>query len=196
MNYTSPSVVSIFFYLLVVQISVFVAVAAADSSRAPAVTTDSPPPRRKALRRSATTISRDLVDNDYYYGSNNIDRVNGIKELLVIRVESSTDDSSSSSYYYSQDQLIKQIFTDEITVVKQYKACSRGKFILNPAQGPTIKNGVATIQLNYSIKGKDILDEYKKIVTIGNGQFGKDLKEFSHVMICMPEGTLKDGNNW
>jgi len=174
MNYTSPSIVSVFFYLLVVQISVFVAVAA-DSSRGPIITTDSP---RNNLRRSAT--SRDLVD----YGPS-IDRVNGNKELLVIRVES---DGSSTSL--SQDELIKKIFTDEMTVVKQFKACSRGKFILNPAKGPTIKNGIATIRLNQSIIGKKTHDVYNEIEKEGYGQFGKELKEFNHVMICMPKGTF------
>ena len=174
MNYTSPSVVSIFFYLLVVQISVFGAAAAADSSRAP-ITTDS---SRNTLRRSAT--SRELVD----YGPS-IDRLNGNKELLVIRVE-----SIDSSTRVSQDELINKIFTDEMTVVKQFKACSRGKLILNPAQGPTIKNGVATIQFNTSIKGAVTQDVVKEIEKKGNEQFGKDLKEFGHVMICMPVGTL------
>jgi len=180
MNYTSPFIVSIFFYLLVIQTSVFVAAvaaaaaAAADSSRAP-ITTDSP---RNTLRRSAT--SRDLIDN-----GPGINRVNGNKVLLVIRVES-TDSSSS----LSQDELIKKIFTDEITVVKQFKSCSRGKFILNPANGPTIKNGVATIQLNQSIKGKKTHDVYAEIEKKGYGQFGRDLKDFSHVMICMPKGTI------
>lgn len=122
--------------------------------------------------------------------------------------------SSSGSTTASQDQLIKDIFENEISVVSQFEACSRGQFKLQPpnaTQGllsspslqlQTIKKGVVTIQLNESVIGRTTTDVYEDIETKALSQFGDGIQnlqdEFDFVMVCMPYGTLTTvgGSNW
>jgi hypothetical protein len=134
------------------------------------------------------------------YGPNNIARSFGEKELLVIRIDSKDgSSSSSSSTSASQDELIDNIFKDEINLVKQYKACSNDQFILKPAKGPTIKNGVATIQVKKSVVGRTTEDVYKEVESKALTQFNvKSIRDIADlIMICMPFGTLTgNSNNW
>ena len=130
----------------------------------------------------------------------------------------------SGSTTASQDQLIQDIFGNEGTnnkedgvsssssLVSQFRACSHGKLLLQPAttattvvatdpgQDPeqgrptTIKNGVVTVQLDESVVGRTTQEVYQDIeaqlllLQFNGVTHLHEVVDF--VMVCMPSGTL------
>ena len=157
------------------------------------VTADSRQPEATTTRRRKTLLRRgDRSENnhrDLLETGQNIARSLGEKELLVIRIES--DNSTTAS----EEQLFNDVFDDEVTVSKQFEACSRGKLTMKPAQNQNknITNGVTTVKLD-SVVGKTAKQVYLAIEEQGPTRFGKELSEFDQVMICMPIGVLNHEN--
>ena len=119
-----------------------------------------------------------------------VHRTFGEKELLVIRIEGKDGPSTTAS----KEQLINDIFNDEtIGVSKQFAACSKQQFLLQPAGGsPNIENGVITVELE-TVEGSTTQSIYREIerLSLNTDYFGRKLEEFDQVMICMPQGVVK-----
>ena len=128
---------------------------------------------------------RSLVET----GTSNANRSFGEKDLLVVRIEAK--DSSTTA---TEEELIGDIFDDEITFTKQMNSCSHGKLTINPATGKNINNGVTTIKLNHVV-GRSTDSIIEAIDADSISLFGKALNEFDHVMFCMPPGMIFVNSN-
>jgi hypothetical protein len=137
----------------------------------------------RTFRDNGSGAGRDLLD----VAPPNIDRASGKKELLVVRIESPEGSTS-----LSEDQLFNDIFDDDINVAKQYSACSHGKLKLTPAQGPSIRNGIATVILSGGESpgvARTAEDIFTHLDEASPSLFGRSLESFDHVMLCVPKGT-------
>ena len=109
----------------------------------------------------------------------------GARKLLVLRVEAF--DSATSA---SASQLSTGIFGNSINLKTMYEACSGGNIQINPATGPNIVNGVATIPLSTNVVGRTIQELDPEVQLAATAVLG-DLKAgpWDFVMIFLPKGV-------
>ena len=109
----------------------------------------------------------------------------GARKLLVLRVQAF--DSATSA---SESQLSSGIFGNSINLKTMYEQCSGGNIQINPATGPNIVNGVATISLSRNAIGRTIQELDPEVQLAATAVLG-DLKAgpWDFVMICMPKGV-------
>lgn len=121
-----------------------------------------------------------------------LDKSEGTKSVLVIRVKSSADGSETTP---SASQLKNDVFNDDVCLAKQYKACSHNKLKFVPAQGKGVDGGIMTVTIDSAVKGQDEAIVRSAATSAASAHFGiYNLQDqFDHVMVCIPPGT-KD--NW
>lgn len=126
-----------------------------------------------------------------------LERASGTKKFLVVRVVA-TDGATSAQ----EDEIFREVFSDnDVNLRTQYKACSGGKFDPVPFDGfveggpdagsrPRVTNGVVTIQINTSVRGRDMQTVENTVETALARQLGDLPRQFDHVMLCLPPGTV------
>jgi hypothetical protein len=123
-------------------------------------------------------------------------RTQGSSEVLVIRVV-----GLDAQITLSDDVLSDRIFGDgsnfvqrdpkfqATTLVKTYRDCSMGKLNFSPVQGYDIVNGVGYVEINMSVKNRTNREIENAVTTAINKKYG-NVKNYDHIMYCLPRGTL------
>ena len=131
--------------------------------------------------------SRELTQNYDKFGTTAdiFGRSLGSRKLLVLRVQAF--DSVTSA---SESQLSSGIFGNSINLKTMYEQCSGGNIQINPATGPNIVNGVATISLPRNVIGRTMQELDPEVQLAATTVLG-DLKAgpWDFVMICLPKGV-------
>lgn len=142
------------------------------------------------LGKPNTMGQRAVNDNQERRLTLDTTRSTGQKRVLVVRVISS--DSSTSA---SAAQLSEGIFgNNNVNLKTQYEACSAGAMTIQPAQGPNIVNGVATVSISKSTNGRPmggaggIDTDVSAAATSLLGNLATS-SQWDYVMYCMPAGT-------
>ena len=120
----------------------------------------------------------------------------GTKRVLAVRVLGNDVDTTASS-----DRLSNNIFGtggDSITMTSQFERCSHGKLQMKPFIGRTstgayVHNGVVEVSIPYTVNGADRRDIETEVQIAAKNKVG-DLRQFDHVMLCLPPGS--SNNKW
>lgn len=117
-------------------------------------------------------------------------KTEGIKQVLVISV-SALDGTCDISH----DQLIGRVFgignEEDISVVSQISDCSFRKLRLEPAIGQNIKDGVGEINITLSVNNTEVTELENTLTMETIAKFGPIVKNFDHVIYCIPYGTSR-----
>lgn len=106
------------------------------------------------------------------------------KDVLVVRVT-----AQSVAVQHSSERLSEIVFGSYGTPKAQFEACSMGKFILEPARGTHIHNGVLDLHVPVNHYGKNALHYLEDIDKFLQPLVEKELDSYGHIMYCMPEGS-------
>mmetsp|Transcript_5266 Transcript_5266/g.11101 ORF Transcript_5266/g.11101 Transcript_5266/m.11101 type:complete len:542 (+) Transcript_5266:55-1680(+) len=139
------------------------------------------------------TISLDQDDRETYIISNldqrsQVTQSIGIRSAIVVRV--TTNDATTTS---DGDQLSNKVFGtfgDKVNMSSQYKACSYGKQLIQPAPDTSvISNGVVEVKLNINAKQQTSSELESLAFAALEEILGKKFYlKYDHIMICLPPG--------
>jgi hypothetical protein len=117
----------------------------------------------------------------------------GQSTYLVVRVTSTAGEDPG----LTAEELEGAIFgtgalAQSVNPVSQYDACSQGKFILSPATGPNITNGIVEVVYNGQINGGNIVGSLQTAINqlVLQATGAKQLSAAAdHLLFCLPDGT-------
>jgi hypothetical protein len=163
------------------------------------------------VQSGITTLNTEatlIEDGDLYlpagaglelFGSVPVDRrrlavTTGTKTILVVRVEA-TDRSTTAT----RAELANDIFGiggDSVNLRSQYLACSNNQLLFEPASDTSkIQNGVVSVKVNMKAASANRFTLENAVEDAAALVVGS-LTQWSHVMLCLPDGSRSDGDSW
>ena len=125
-----------------------------------------------------------------------LERAIGERKVLAVRVIGEDVSTTASS-----NDIANNIFGtagDTATMASQFQQCSHGKLEMQPFTGRTttgvlVQKGVVDITIPNIVNGADRRTIEQAVQIAAKTKVG-DLRQFDHVMLCLPPGS--SGNKW
>lgn len=118
----------------------------------------------------------------------------GKKTVLVVRVIANDVSTTADRTQLADD--IFGTFGDSVNLRSQYLQCSNNQLSFEPAPSDNnIKNGVVTVKVDMKAVGADRFNMENVVQGAAEEKVGS-LKQFDHVILCLPKGSLSGGKYW
>ena len=138
--------------------------------------------------------------------SNENRTVKGNKKVLALWVKAADAETPLPMDDGTSNSLASKLFGvsgDAINFKSQFSACSAGQLQFQPAngpsrKGPSVSNGVYSIEIDSSVKGANRHDIVAEIEEVATSKLGNLSAQYDHVIFCLPSGTKTNSgqNDW
>jgi hypothetical protein len=116
------------------------------------------------------------------------------RSVLVVRVNAKDVSLSNSSSAISNAFFGTATGTNSLK--ERYETCSYGEVTIVPGTGQDVSNGITTVTVGVNAARNDNSVLRDAALTILTGKFGDLASKFDHVALCLPKGTLNNGQSW
>ncbi len=118
----------------------------------------------------------------------------GTKKVLVVSANAKDVSTTANIAQLADD--IFGVAGDPTNLNSQYLQCSHGQLNFQPAEKDgTIKNGVIEVNVDIKASGAFRFD-LEEAVELAAAKVVGNLRQFDHVMLCLPPGSLSGGSDW